>query len=114
MSKVDQLLDAAVARLDPLTERDEEFAARFGRWERPSFARRYRLEEMQRLIRWQAGVDGIMDLRTFVSALAPEDRRLAGEIARFVSERYQSCPATDKVLNTFRMDLMRRLELCGF
>lgn len=114
MSDVDRLLDSAMARIDPLTERDAEFAARLGRWERPSFARRYRLEEMQRLIRWQAGVDGIFDLRAFISALAPEDRWLAGEIAVFVSERYQGGPATDQVMNKFRLDFMRRLDLCGF
>lgn len=108
------LVDLAVERLGKFTERDREFEARFGRWQRPSFARRYPLEEMKNLIDWSRLDREILDLAPFVNALAKEDRHIAGEVARFVYEEIESRPATDKTLNVFRLHYLRRLDALGY
>jgi hypothetical protein len=108
------LVDLAVERLGKLTERDGDFEARFGRWQRPSFARRYPLEEMKRLIDWSHLDREILDVAPFINALAKEDRHIAGEVARFVYEEIESRPATDKTLETFRLHYLRRLDVLGY
>ena len=117
MSKLltpDALVDLAVERLGKFTERDRDFEARFGRWQRPSFARRYPLEEMKHLIDWSRLDHEILDVAPFVNALAREDRWIAGEVARFVYEEVERLPATDKTLNTFRLHFLRRLDALGY
>jgi hypothetical protein len=59
-------------------------------------------------------LDGIVDVAPFVRQLALEDRRIAGEVARFVVEAYAGRPTTDRTLQMIRLDLARRLEACGF
>lgn len=116
-----QLMDAgslsvevALERLAKHTTRDEEFAARFGKWQRPDFAGRYNLEGMAHLVRFHPFMDGTLDVALFIKALRPEDRQIAGEVARFVSEEFIQRPATDKTLATFRLHFFRRLDACGF
>ena len=112
---VDQLVDEAVERLRQTEDRDAEFERRFGKWQRQSFARKYNLEHLANAaIRWLPELPGIIDVKPFLMQLAPEDRRIAGEIARFVSEEYEGEFATDKTLNKFRLDFIRRLDVCGF
>jgi len=108
------LVDAAVCRFSRWTERDAEFKRRFGRWTRPSFARRYPLAEMKRLIRWSTLDPEILDLAPFINEMLKEDRRIAGEIALFVFEEFRDAFATDKTLNLFRLSYLRRLDTCGF
>jgi hypothetical protein len=107
-------VELAAERLGRFTERDEDFEARFGRWRRPSFARRYPLEEMKHLVDWSWLDREILDLAPFVSVLAKEDRYIAGEVARFVYEEIEGKPATDKTLNTFRLHFLRRLDALGY
>jgi hypothetical protein len=112
---VDQLVEEAVERLRRFEDRDAEFERRFGKWTRPSFARRYDLQRLVNLhVRWLPEIEGILDVKPLLMQLAPEDRRIAAEIARFVSEEYEGKFATDKTLKTFRLDLARRLDACGF
>lgn len=108
------LVDLAVSRLERYTSRDAEFEARFGRWQRPSFAHRYPLEGMSHLIDWSRLDPEILDVAPFINALAKEDRQIAGEVARFTYEEVERMPATDKVLNTFRLNYLRRLDALGF
>lgn len=112
----DLILDLAgelTERLVKHVARDREFENRFGRWRRPEFARRYPLDEMKHLIRFSP--DGqVLDAGPFVLALAPEDRYVAADVARFTFEEFQDAPATDKTLNLFRLHLLRRLDVVGF
>jgi len=108
------IVDLAVERLTKFTERDRDFEARFGRWQRPSFARRYPLEEMKNLIDWSHLDPEILDLAPFINHLAKEDRYIAGEVALFVYEEIERAPATDKTLNTFRLHYLRRLDALGY
>lgn len=106
--------EAAVDRLERLTHRDREFEARFGKWVRPSWMRRYRLEDLGRLIRYTPFDEQVFDLVPFVRSFPPEERRLVGEVARFVFEEFEDAPATEKTLNVFRLTFLRRLSLLGF
>jgi hypothetical protein len=108
------LVDLAVERFNKFTERDREFEARFGRWTRPAFARRYPLDEMKQLIDWSTLDPQILDVSRFVNTLAREDRYIAGEVARFVYEEFEYRPATDKTLHTFRLHFLRRLDALGY
>lgn len=117
MSKImgpNALVDLAVERLSRFTGRDGEFEARFGNWQRPSFARRYPLEGMKELIHWSALDPEILDVAAFVNALAKEDRYIAGEVARFCYDEIERAPATDKTLNMFRINYLRRLDALGY
>lgn len=96
------------------TTRDIEFDRHFGRFQRPDHLRQYPLEKLGRLVRWGPGVDGIIDVSRFILSLNPEDRRIAGEIARFTAEEFEGKPATDKTINTFRLQFLRRLDAVGF
>lgn len=113
---MDNLVESAVQRVREATEGDEEFVKRFGKWERPSFARRYDLEKLSSLIRWSPVEEGIFDVSLFIKRLAPEDRRIAGEIARFCSEEFEggSTPASSWTLEQFKTKFIRRLDACGF
>jgi|GEM_PF-6584790 len=97
------------------THRDREFELAFGKFQRPGFAPTYELEKMKHLIRWTPGLEGILDVAPFVRALNDRtDQTLAAEIARFTAEEFEGKPATDKTLNTFRLQFLRRLNACGF
>lgn len=97
------------------THRDREFELAFGNWERPEFAPRYDLEKMKHLIRWTPGVDGMLDVSSFVRMLRDEtDKILAAEVAKFTAEEFDGEPATDKTLGLFRLHFLRRLDACGF
>ena len=110
-----QLIEEAVERLGRHADRDDEFIARFGRFRRPEFAARYPLMELlRRFVRWDPLGESVIDVSGFVRGLREEDRRIAGEIARFVCEAYEGRPATDKTLNLFILDYGRRLDACGF
>lgn len=111
---VDSLVDEAIERNRNLISRDEEFIARFGKWERPAFARRYGLERMMQLIDWSRIDPSILECAPFINQLAPEDRRIAGEIARFCLEEIEGKPATNSTLTQFRLTFARRLDACGF
>lgn len=113
-SVVSSLVEEALARLEKYTGRDAEFLARFGRWERPSFAPRYNLDALVALVRWSPWDPSILDAEPLILHLAPEDRRIAAEIARFVAEEYENAPASDVTLKLFRLNLARRLDACGF
>jgi len=108
------VVDKLVERLEPYTARDREFEARFGRWRRPDFLRRYDLDRLGRLIRYAPFDENLFDLAPLVNSLAPEDRRIAGEVARFVYEEFEQKPATDKTLALFRVSYLRRLNALGF
>ena len=107
-------IEKLVERLDPYTERDREFENRFGKWRRPDFLRRYDLERLGRLIRYAPFDSELFDLAPLIGSLAPEDRRIAGEVARFVFEEFETKPATDKTLAMFRLSFLRRLNALGF
>jgi hypothetical protein len=111
---VNLLVERALERLEGLDPDVDEFEANFGSWRRPEFAVRYDLPALGRRIRWDQRGDGVLDVSPLILALAPEDRRVAGEIARWVVERYFSDPATDATLRRFREDLLRRLSSVGF
>lgn len=96
------------------TQRDPEFLSRFGRWQRPSFAPKYDLDRMKHLIRWSPFEKGIIDAAPFINSLQKFDRVIAGEIAKFTAEEVHGKHATDKVLNTFKLQFLRRLSEVGF
>lgn len=96
------------------TQRDPEFVSRFGRWQRPSFAPRYNLDRMKGLIRWSPHEEGIIDAAPFIKSLHKVDQVIAGEIAKFTAEEIHGKPATDKTLNTFKLQFFRRLAEVGF
>lgn len=114
--RIDRLVEEAVARLEKLTDRDEEFRRRFGQWTRPSHAPKYPIETWAAAwVRWHPNLEGILDVEGFVKSFPDKaDRVIVGEIARFVAEEYMDKFATDKTLNTFRIDLLRRLDDVGF
>jgi len=121
MSKVisgvylDGIVEEAVERLGKFQTRDAEFEARFGKWTRPEFAKRYPLEAwVNKFIHFSPVEEGIIDVKPFLLRMAPEDRRIAGEIARFVSEEVEGKWATDSTLKMFRLSFARRLDACGF
>lgn len=107
------VIELAVERTRPHVMRDREFEERFGKWQRPTWAPRYNLERLKNLIAYTPDQE-FFDLKTFVLALAPEDRYLAGEIARFVFEEFDGLPATDKTIGTFRLAFLRRLDAVGY
>lgn len=111
---VKELVDETVAKLERFTTRDEEFEARFGRWKRPDFMPKYKLEAFSGLIRYSCIDKEIIDAAPFIKQLRVEDRFLAAEIARFEFETIKDEPATDKTLNTFRLSFLRRLSALGF
>ena len=109
------VVEEATERLAVFTRRDAEFARRFGRWQRPDFMPRYDLERLQALVRWHPDQVGVLDIEPLLRMLrCREDRKIAGEIARFVAEEFVDAPATDKTLGLFRLHLLRRLDACGF
>ena len=108
------LVEKLVERLEPYTARDREFEARFGRWRRPDFLQKYDPDRLGRLIRYAPFDENLFDLAPLVDSLAPEDRRIAGEVARFVFEEFEAAPATDKTLALFRVSYLRRLNALGF
>ena len=114
--QIDRLVEEAVARLTKLTDRDEEFVRRFGKWTRPEHTPKYPIEAWAEAhVRWHPNLEGILDVEHFVKSFPdPADRTIVGEIARFVAEEYMDKFCTDKTLNTFRLDLLRRLDVVGF
>lgn len=114
--RLDGMVEEAVARLDPLVARDEEFLRRFGRWTRPSHAPKYPIETWANAwIRWDPRGDGIVDIEPFVRCFPDRaDQVLIGEIARFVVEEVIGKFATDETLRVFRLSLLRRLDDVGF
>lgn len=113
---LNEIVDEAVERFRKYASRDEEFVARFGRWRRPGHAPTYPVELWaNRWIRWHPEMDGVIDVERFVRSFPDKaDRVLVGEIARFVSEPSIGLFATDKTLNSFRIELLRRLDAVGF
>lgn len=112
---VNNLIEEGLARLEKYQTHDEEFLARFGKWQRPEFAERYPLWEMiNRTVRWDPRSGDVLDVSNFVRSLREEDRYIAGEIARFVAEEYLERFVTDKTLQSFKVDFARRLDACGF
>ncbi len=114
--EVDRLVDEAVARFERFTDRDAEFERRFGRWRRPEHLPRYPIERWaNRLLRWSEHDPGIVEAAAFVRSFPDRaDRTLVAEIARFCAEAIEGKFATDKTLNLFRLDLLRRLDAVGF
>lgn len=114
--RIDRLVEEAIARLEKLTDRDEEFRRRFGKWTRPGHSPKYPIERWAAAwVRWHPNLEGILDVEHFVRSFPDKaDRVIVGEIARFVAEEYMDKFATDKTLNTFRIDLLRRLDSVGF
>lgn len=112
---VNSLVEEALARLENHQTRDDEFLARFGRWQRPEFAERYPLRALiNRTVRWDPRSGDVLDVSNFVRGLREEDRYIAGEIAHFVAEEYVGKFVTEKTLNLFKIDFARRLYVCGF
>jgi hypothetical protein len=114
--EIENLVDETVERFKKLTTRDEEFARRFGKWNRPEHLPRYPIERWANtLISWSRIEPGIVEAEPFVRAF-PErtDRVLVGEIARFCAEGIHGKFATDETLRIFRLDLLRRLDEVGF
>jgi hypothetical protein len=113
---VDGLVEEAVERLSKLTDRDDQFLRRFGRWARPSHAPKYPIETwVTAYVRWDPRGDGVVDVEPFVKCF-PEraDRVVIGEICRFVVEEILGEFATDETLRVFRLSLLRRLDAVGF
>lgn len=101
-------------RLSRFTERDQEFSAAMKKWERPQGAPRYNLDVMKTLVRYHEADPQVIDVERFLQALHPRDRIAAAEIATWVSAPYINMWGTDKTLNMFRLEFMRRLDACGF
>jgi hypothetical protein len=114
--RIDRLVDEAIARLEKLTNRDEEFHRRFGRWTRPDHAPKYPIEAWAAAwVRWHPNLEGIIDVEHFVKSFPDKaDRVIIGEIARFVAEEYVDKFVTDKTLKSFRIEFLRRLDAVGF
>lgn len=108
--------DEAVERLRRFTERDAEFAGEMERrrWSRPGSAVRYDLDARKSLITWSAVDPNILDVKRFVRSFAVVDRTTAAEVAIWVSEEFHGRFATDKTLNLIRLNILRRLDACGF
>jgi hypothetical protein len=114
--KMKALVEEAVSRLDKLTDRDEEFLRRFGKWRRPEHLPKYPIEAWANTrIYWSDVEDGIVEAAPFVRSFPEKaDRILVGEVARFCAEAIHGRFATDETMRIFRLDLLRRLDDLGF
>lgn len=108
------IAEEGIERLAKHTHRDAEFASRIHNWMRPEGAPRYDLDRRKSLIRWLPTEEGVLDVELFLRSLQPPDRVKAAEVAMWVAEEFAAKPATDKTLNMFRLNLLRRLDACGY
>lgn len=119
MADIDKITNLAIDRLLEVHEKydykDRKFEELFGSFERPSFARKYNVKLLvNRYVNYSLYDESIIDVAPMIRSLNKEDRYIVAEIVRFVYQYYDSKYATDKTLNLFKLELIKRLEDCGF